>query len=334
MTKQRGMATAWLAPGEWRHDAAMVSRCWKRSSRQRISQATSSKIVVRSNVMSERLEQVKQGLKSLCGRLGAGAGALGKGVGSGAGKVGSGVLKARRTLIASALIGLGAYGLYAHPPLESVARGEVAVRINQLTGGSDELREGMALVIPGLHEIRRFTLRDQVYRPEAVGEAPFQSVEGLSLGIDVAVRYALDPARIGQVARTLPDDIGSQVVEPVVQGVLYKTFSRYTVKEIFSTKRAEIRDAIEGEVRTALAKDGIKLQAVLIGRVDLPADYRAGMDDLLAEELSSEKMRYTLELKEKQVKQSDLEAEAEKVRREKAAAAAGEEQIIAAKAQA
>ncbi len=44
-------------------------------------------------------------------------------------------------------------------------------------------------------------------------------------------------------------------------------------------------------------------------------------------------MRYTLELKDKQVKESELVAEAEKVRREKAAEAAGNEQIIAAKAQ-
>jgi uncharacterized membrane protein YqiK len=45
-------------------------------------------------------------------------------------------------------------------------------------------------------------------------------------------------------------------------------------------------------------------------------------------------MRYTLELKEKQVKQTELEAQADKVRRETAAEAAGEEQVIAAKAQA
>ena len=36
------------------------------------------------------------------------------------------------------------------------------------------------------------------------------------------------------------------------------------------------------------------------------------MERLLQEELETEKMRYTLELKEKQVKQSALESEAEK----------------------
>jgi regulator of protease activity HflC (stomatin/prohibitin superfamily) len=105
------------------------------------------------------------------------------------------------------------------------------------------------------------------------------------------------------------------------------------VKEIFSTKRAEIQQTIETELKPKLAADGILLHAVMIGKIDLPADYKRGMEKLLAEELESEKMRYTLELKEKQVQQTALESDAEKIRREKAAEASGNEQIIAAKAQ-
>ena len=113
----------------------------------------------------------------------------------------------------------------------------------------------------------------------------------------------------------------------------YKTFARYTVREIFSTKRAEIQQTIDSEVRAKLAADGIVLKSLQIGKVDLPADYRRGMDRLLAEELEAEKMRYTLELKEKHVRQTELEALADKARRETAAAASASEQVIAAKAQ-
>ncbi len=227
--------------------------------------------------------------------------------------------------------------LYRHPPFQSVARGEVAIRANRLTGDVSEWRDGPVLALPGLHELRVFSLREQVYRPvesaRADGRSPFQSVEGLSLGVDVSVRYALDPARLRAVWLRLPDDVGADIVQPAVASVVYKVFARYTVREIFSTKRAEIQEEIEKELRPKLAPDGVALRDVLIGNVDLPPDYRRGMEALLAEELASERMRYTLELKEKQVKQTELEAQAARVRREQAAEAAAREQVIAARGQ-
>jgi len=147
------------------------------------------------------------------------------------------------------------------------------------------------------------------------------------------VRYAIDPARVASISRNLPEDIGAEVVRPAVQGVIYKTFTRYTVREIFSSKRADIQAQIEAELKPRLAADGILLRSVQMGQVDLPAEYRAGLDGLLAQELETAKMRYTLELKAKQVEQTALEGEAQRVRREKAAQASAQEQIIAAKAQ-
>jgi regulator of protease activity HflC (stomatin/prohibitin superfamily) len=237
------------------------------------------------------------------------------------------------TLVMLGAVAAAGYGLWQHPPVQTVARGELAVRTNLFSGGADEFAAGSVTVLPGLHELRRFTLRDQTYRPAASGEAPFQSVEGLSFGVDMAVRYALDPARMRQMAQTLPADIGADIVQPAVQGVIYRVFTRYTVREIFSSRRAEIQAAIEAELKPKLAADGVLLRAVQIGKVDLPADYKRGMDTLLAEELATEKMRYTLELKDKRVKETALDAEAEKVRREKGAEAAAAEQVIAARGQ-
>jgi regulator of protease activity HflC (stomatin/prohibitin superfamily) len=106
------------------------------------------------------------------------------------------------------------------------------------------------------------------------------------------------------------------------------------VREIFSSKREAIERAVAQELSARLARDGILVREVFLGNVDLPGEYRRGLEGLLGEELQAEKMRYTLELKEKAVKQSELEALAEKVRHEKAAEAQGQEQIIAARAQA
>jgi regulator of protease activity HflC (stomatin/prohibitin superfamily) len=247
------------------------------------------------------------------------------------------VLQARRAVVVVA--GMAAAGglVASFPPVRTAGPGEVGVRTNLLTGSVVQWRDGSILAVPGLHRTQVFPVRDRVYKPaqiaSASGPAPVQSVEGLSVGVDMAVRYALDRARLAATAPTLPADLDADIVEPAVQNVVYKVFARYTVREIFSTKRVEIQLAIESELRQRLAADGVLLKGVLVGKVDLPADYRRGMEGLLAEELETHKMDYTLQLKDKRVKETALEAAAEKVRREVRAEAAAREQVIAARAQ-
>lgn len=235
------------------------------------------------------------------------------------------------------VLGAVGYGLMASWPIAAIEPGEVGIRLNRLTGAVTEFHEGGVLVVPGVHQLRRFSLRDQIYRPtrsaRATGEAPFQSMEGLSLGVDLIIRYALEPSRITTTALSLPKDINTEVVEPLIQGVLYRIFAQHTVREIFSTQRQQIQQDIEAAFKPLLAAEGVLLRAVIMGNVDLPAEYREGLEKLLAEELRVEQMRFTLERKEKEVKQSELEAEAQKIKREKAAEAAAAEQITAAKAQ-
>ncbi|HXU74818.1 MAG TPA: SPFH domain-containing protein [Polyangia bacterium] len=227
--------------------------------------------------------------------------------------------RGRRILAVLSLVGLTAGFVYMKP-IRTINPGEVGVRVNRVTGHIGQLHEGWAVVLPGIHELRRLPLRDQIYRPSRTdGRGQYQTADGLSIGVDVAVRYALDPAHAVTVAEELPTDVGRELVEPVVDGVLHRTFAKHSVREIFSTQRAEIQAAIEAELKPTLLPDGIVLRNVFIGHVDLPEDYRNGLESLLTAELTGKTVALT--------------AEADKVKREKAAEAAGEEQIIAAKSQ-
>jgi regulator of protease activity HflC (stomatin/prohibitin superfamily) len=241
-----------------------------------------------------------------------------------------------RVVITAVLVSI-VYGLCTHPPFESVRRGEVLARADALDGSVSVYTAGTVFVLPGIHQARRYSIRDQVYRPtesaSATGPAPFQSVEGLSIGVDLAVRWTVDRARLAQMSKEFPDDISADLVAPAVRGIVYPTFARYSVREIFSQRRAQIQRELIEELRPKFTAMGLVLREVEMGKVDLPPDYRAGMEKLLSEELETEKIRYTVQLKEAQVKQQQLEAEADKVRRQTAAEAAGQEQVIAARAQ-
>jgi regulator of protease activity HflC (stomatin/prohibitin superfamily) len=243
----------------------------------------------------------------------------------------------RFKLAVAVLVCLTGYALYRHPPFTSVERSELLVRTNLLSGASTAYTSGTVLVLPGIHQVRRYSTRDQLYRApdsaSASGPAPFQSNEGLSVGVDLSVRWAIDRARVAQFSREFPDDLNADLVQPAVTGVIYPIFARHTVREIFTGQRTQIQEEIRAALAPKLAAVGLTLRDVEMGKVDLPSDYRAGMEKLLAEELETEKVRYTLQLKEAAVRETQLEAEADKVRREKAAEAAGQEQVIAARAQ-
>jgi regulator of protease activity HflC (stomatin/prohibitin superfamily) len=241
-----------------------------------------------------------------------------------------------RLVVLGLLAALG-YGLYRNPPFQSVRQSEVLVRMNALDGSAAAFTSGTVLALPGIHQVRRYSTRDQVYRPpgsaSATGRAPFQSSEGLSIGVDFTVRWAIDRTRVARMSREFPEDLNADLVGPAVQGIVYPVLARHTVREIFSSERPAIQKEIMVQLGPRLEALGLRLRGVDMGQVDLPQDYRTQMAKLLAEELETQKIRYTLELKEARVKETLLEGEADKVRQQKAAEAAGEQQVIAARAQ-
>src|SRR2546430_1598248 len=83
--------------------------------------------------------------------------------------------------------------------------------------------------------------------------------------------------RLREVARRLPEDVGKELVEPVADGILHRALARHTVREIFSTERAEIQQALSEELTRALALEGVIVKALFLGTIDLPARYKEGM---------------------------------------------------------
>jgi regulator of protease activity HflC (stomatin/prohibitin superfamily) len=283
-----------------------------------------------SGRLDSLLEFVRRALIEPLGRLGAVLARAVRALFAAAGR-------RRSRLVFAVLLAAFAYCLYTHPPFATARRDEVLVRANVFNGSVSAYTVGTVLVLPGIHQVRRYSTRDHVYRPvdsaSATGPAPFQSNEGLSIGVDLTVRWAIDRARIARMSKEFPDDLNADLVRPALEGIVYPLFARHSVREIFSRQRSQIQKEITTELGPKLAAMGLLLRGVDMGKVDLPQDFRAGMEKLLAEELETEKIRYTLQLKEGQVKQTQLEAEAEKVRRQEAAEAAAQEQVIAARAQ-
>ena len=224
-----------------------------------------------------------------------------------------------------------------------VPSGNAGVRVNQFAGTRPAtLFPGVHLVTPLLEHMETFDIRDQVFTTKAGDDSPkpnpdalrVQTREGLIVGLAVSVRYRLDPARLAYIYSNLPQPLNQELVVPTVASVFREIAPAYLVREMFSTKREEIRQMASARIATKLGGDGIIVKEVVLRDIQLPQEYAKGLEGLLLKSQENERLTVDLEVKLKMVRSAELEAEALKAREVKAAEARSQVTVLEAKAQA
>lgn len=225
--------------------------------------------------------------------------------------------------------------------------GSGGVRVSQISGTRPgTLYPGVHLVVPLVDSVAIYDLREQVFNT-AAGDSlkkefhhqksevlRVQSREGLSIGISAAIRYHLDPRRLSNIHTTLAQPIDEEIVAPVVATIFRQIAPNYLVKEIFATRREEIRQKATDAIIARLGADGIVVKEVSLRDIELPVEYARGLEGLLLKEQESERLGTETDIKEKQVRIAELEAEAQKKREIKQAEGAAVVRVLQAKAEA
>src|SRR5713101_1423311 len=216
------------------------------------------------------------------------------------------------------------------------------VRVSQLWGARPgTLYPGVHLIAPLVDSVELYHTREQLYTTAAsntpktqIEVLTVQAREGLNIGLAVSIRYRLDPQRLSYIHANLPRAIGDEVVAPTVATIYRQLAPNYITREIFATKREELRSAASNAITSRLASDGIIVREVLLRDLKLPEEYAQGLEGLLLKEQENERLGTETEIKQKQVKIAELEAEAQKSRDVKQAEAQAQVRVLQAKAEA
>ena len=94
-----------------------------------------------------------------------------------------------------------------------------------------------------------------------------QAKEGLTLGLAITVRYRLDAKRLDYIQSNLPRPVEKEIVPPIVASVWRELVPNYTVRDVFSAKREEVRQKAAGMITQKLAAADIAF-----ARVNTPAE--------------------------------------------------------------
>ncbi len=229
-----------------------------------------------------------------------------------------------------------------------VPSGMAGVRVSQTKGTlAGTLYPGVHFVVPLVERVELFNTRDQLFttgisedslaKGMAKGEAlPAQALhvqakEGLTLGLAITVRYQIDPKRLDYIEANLPQPLEKEIVPPVVATAWRELVPSYTVREVFSAKREEVRQRSAEMIRKRLAADGIVVKEVMLRDIELPQEYAKGLESLLLKEQENDRMGVETEIHQKQVKIAEADAEATKVQEVKQAEGQAAVRVLQAK---
>jgi regulator of protease activity HflC (stomatin/prohibitin superfamily) len=222
-----------------------------------------------------------------------------------------------------------------------VPDGSAGIRVSQFSGvRPGTLYPGVHLTTPLIDDLVLYDTREQVFStaastgPKVTAEVlTVQAREGLNIGLAVSVRYRLDPDKLASIHQNLPQPVGEQVVAPVVSSTYRQLSPNYLTREIFALKREELRTQAADAIKSRLASDGIVVREVLLRDIQLPAEYAQGLEGLLLKEQENERLGTEQEIKQKQVRIAELEADAQKARDVKGAEAQAQVRVLQAKAE-
>jgi regulator of protease activity HflC (stomatin/prohibitin superfamily) len=232
-----------------------------------------------------------------------------------------------------------------------VPSGSAGVRVSQISGTKPgTLYPGVHIVTPLVEHVETFDMRDRLFttglaedlrkstdKSDTAKKAQplnVQAREGLTLGLAITVRYRLDPKRLDYVQSRLPQPVETELVPPVVASAWRELVPNYTVREVFSAKREEVRQKAADTITRKLAADGIMVEEVMLRDIQLPPEYAKGLESLLLKEQENDRLSVQTEIQQKQVRISELEAEAQKAQQVKEAEGQAQVRVLQAKGEA
>ncbi|HUN27465.1 MAG TPA: prohibitin family protein [Steroidobacteraceae bacterium] len=173
------------------------------------------------------------------------------------------------------------------------------------SGGTLErpLGEGFHWVSP-LSQIYLVDMREQ-QREEDLNVL---ANNGLDITISASVLYQPIPGQAPELVKQIGPDYYDAVIGPYVRSSARRVVGRYGPEEVYSTKREQIEREIRDQVSEKLAGMHVRVDAILIREVRLPAEVQQAIQTKLREEQRALEMKFVLDRSRQEAERKRIEA--------------------------
>ena len=243
-------------------------------------------------------------------------------------------------LVAAVIVNTVSAGLVFIQPQE---RGVVISAIEPDGYRNTVLEPGLRWVIPYAESVKIYDVSKYTYTMSSVvSEGEIQgddsisarTADGQEVYIDASIIFSLDPNDILDVHITWQDRFVDGLVRPTVRGVIRDAVSQFSVNEVYSTKRDELKTQIEDEMMWSMDVNGLILSDFVLRNITFTSEYAASIEQKQIAEQLAQQAEYIVDQRIQEAEQARQIAEGTKDASILAAEGRAQSQIIEAKAEA
>lgn len=192
--------------------------------------------------------------------------------------------------------------------MTSIDAGEAGVKYSAISGTdlTEVYGEGLHVHAPW-SRIVPYDVRVQ----ENLEQISALSSNGLTITMDVSVRYHPVRDELPALHTTVGQDYYRTIVMAELRSVAREVVGLFTPEELYSSKRTQLQEQIEEQVRTSAEEKFIEIDAVLIRDVGLPAQISQAIERKLQEQQEAERYQFTIEKERLEAERKQIEATGE-----------------------
>ncbi len=188
--------------------------------------------------------------------------------------------------------------------LEPTERGAIFKKYTSGLDVDDVKQEGLSIVAPW-NDVIIFDIAER----QIEETMDVLSKDGLSIAIDVSLRFRPEPSKIGYLYRAFKNSYIESLIRPELRSAVRQIIGQYTPEELYATKRQEIETRIQEAIRKVLDENHVELKALLFRSIKLPAMIKTAIEQKLTAEQESEKYEFLIQKEKKEAERRRIDAE-------------------------
>jgi len=197
--------------------------------------------------------------------------------------------------------------------IEPQERGVVTSAIHPKGYREEALQPGLRWIVPFAESVEYYQISKQTYtmsvapaEGQVIGDDSIsaRTSDGQEVVIDASVIFAIDPAKVVDLHITWQSRFITDLVRPLSRGVIRDAVAQFQIDQVYSTKRDEMKEQMEDDMRATLEENGLLLFDFVLRNITFSPEYAASVEQKQIAEQLAQQAAFVVQQKEQEAEQA------------------------------